>query len=86
MTATAPTNPCAKWDDVIAPLKAGKGKWHPESVPTLRGKQKKPVSGIPFAANKLVDLCNRLAGLARKRVLGGADIDFPNHEFMCAPS
>ena len=77
-------SPCAKWDAIISPLKSGKGKWHPKTVPTLRGEKKGAGAGICFRAAHMLDVYNTLAGQARKRVLGRVDDEFPNHnEAVC---
>ena len=75
-----PESPHEKWDEIVEPLKLGKGKWHPKTVPTLRGDKKGPSTGTRYRAAQFLDVYNTLAGQARKKVLGSTQAAFPNHD------
>ena len=75
-----PESPYEKWDEIVEPLKLGKGKWHHKTVPTLRGDKKGPSTGTRYRAAQFLDVYNTLAGQARKKALGGTQAAFPNHD------
>ena len=72
--------PYTKWDDIVDPLKQGGGKWHPKTVPTLRGNKKGQSTGVRHRAAQFLDVYNTLAGQARRKVLGSSQAEFPNDD------
>ena len=86
LTSGQPNSPCTKWDIIIGRVTnaTSKSKWHPKSVPTLRGPKKQCKEGTVFTASFLMNECDRLSELARKVVLGSIKRPFPNHnEAVC---
>ena len=75
-----PECPYTKWDDIVDPLKQGRGKWHPKTVPTLRGNKKGQSTGVRHRAAQFLNVYNTLAGQARRKVLGSSQAEFPNDD------